>query len=101
MLAGEGIPTAIAIQVNHVDLPFRSNLLTKDQRLPKMVTCIEKENRQAPLNTGCHVQERHRLRLERRTESDLRPECIYCPPYDFLRHFALEFLRQPFYLGYR
>src|SRR5690349_14198085 len=41
------------------------------------------------------MQQWHGLCLERRTQGDLRPECIHSPLNDLLGSFRLELIREP------
>ncbi len=59
-----------------------------------MITGIEEENQDIVPYPRGHMQQRHGLGLKRRTQDDLRPECIHSPFNDFLGSFRLELIRE-------
>jgi tRNA (uracil-5-)-methyltransferase TRM9 len=75
-------------------MPFGGDLFPEHERIPKVIAGIQKEDQKITPDLGSHMQQRHGLSLERRTQSDLRPEHADSPPNDFLRRLRLEFLRE-------
>ena len=95
-LAGKNIPACIAVQVKYIQMPVGGKLLTKDGCFPKMITSIDEEDQQVPVDLTHHVQKRHTLCLKRRTHRDLGPERMDRPFDDLLGCFRLEFFREFF-----
>ncbi len=56
-----------------------------------MIASIQKENGDPAFDASDHVQQRHRLRLERRAHRDLGPEPVHGPLDDLLRGLRLKF----------
>jgi tRNA (uracil-5-)-methyltransferase TRM9 len=100
-LTGKFVPARVAVQIQHIQLPMRGKLLTEHVRFPKVVTCVQKKDQDITSDQGCHVQQRHGLRLKRRTQRDLRPECIYGPLDNLLWGLRLKLFRKPLDFGSR
>ena len=94
ILACKMIPTRIAIKINDVEIPFVLDSFAENQRVPKMVACIEEENFDVRQDARGHMQKRHALRLERRAQRDLGRELVHRPLDDFLRCLCFELQRK-------
>jgi len=64
VLTGKAVPARLAIKINDVEIPFALDSFAEDQRIPKMVAGIQKEDAKPGHDTHRHMQQRHALRLE-------------------------------------
>ena len=66
-----------------------------------MIAGINKVDQQIAVDLRDHMQQRHTLRLKRRTHRDLGPESVNCPGDNFLRRPCFKFFRELFDLERR
>ena len=83
-----------AIQIDHVEIPFVLDVLAKDQRIPKMVAGIQKEDAKGGHDAHRHMQQRHALCLEGGAHGNIRREGFHRPLNDLLRHLRFELRRK-------
>lgn len=91
VLAHKRIPVRRTAQVDDIQIPIVRELLAKHERIPKVITRVDKKYRQSGRDVRDHVQQRHGLCLERRTHCDVGRESVRRPFDDFLRSFRFKF----------
>ena len=87
----ENIPARVAVEIQHVQLPVRGELLTEHVRFPEVIARIQKKDQDIAPDERRHMQQRYRLSLKRRAQGDLRPKGIYRPPDNLLWRLGFEF----------
>jgi hypothetical protein len=92
--ADKGVPARVAAQVYDVQVPLVLDFFAEGQRLPEVVARVEKEDADVGLEARCHMQERHGLRLERRTHGDVVTVLAERPFQNLVRGLALELVRK-------
>ena len=94
VLTSKDVPARVAVQINHVEFPFVLDLFSEDQRIPKVIARIEKEDLKRGHDAHRHMQQRHTLRLKGCAHGDIGREGIHDPSNDLLRCLRFELRRK-------
>ena len=94
VLTRKDIPARVAIQIDDVEIPFLLDFLAEDQRVPKVVAGVKKENAKIGFDMRRHVQQGHALCLKGSAHGNIRREGIHRPADDLLGCLLFELRRK-------